>query len=319
MEIARLPASDGREFLPAGRIRRMAAGSLPVVVAGILAERDANRRNGGAAPEPRRRGVVLGTGLGPLGITGELLELLGRLGPAGAEPFLFIESLHNAPAGHAAIVLECRGPTLTPVAGDASAAAAVIVGARMIQDGRADRVYAGGSEEISDFLLGLLARLLPPARPIPRLGEGAAVFRLEAEPSGGSYARIVGSGLGQDPGADDLDYGKDPDIPREVAESALREAGWRTGEVDLLVTAGSGPSRLAALERGLSESWENFGPAGRCRRLSPGRIFGALAGSGGFAVAAAALEIERGRARRALVCLPAWGGSCQALTLAAGD
>ena len=316
VRVARMPAYDARDYLPASRLRRMGDESLAPVVAAMLAERDAVERGADTPVPPERRGMILGTGLGPLKTTGVILDLLQREGPAGAEPFLFIESLHNSPAGHAAIVLECKGPTVTPVAGDASALVALLLGAQLIQERRADQVYAGGSDEISDFFLKQLSRLVPPGREIPLLGAGAALFRVEGEPRGTSpYARIAGFAVGHDPSARGADYGTDPTVPAGVLERTLRRAGWRREDVDLLVLADNGFPRLRSLERQVYSTWPANPAAGSFRRQTPARVFGALAGSGGFAITAAALSVERGESKKALICLPSWGGGCQALAL----
>jgi 3-oxoacyl-[acyl-carrier-protein] synthase II len=295
----------------------MGASSTPAVLAAVLAERDAVSR--GAHPEvpPSRRGVALGTGFGPVSATGAILEMLAREGPAGAEPFLFVESLHNSAAGHAAIVLECRGPTVTPVQGDASGIAAAILGSRWIRDDRADRVYAGGAEELSPFLLRILARLQPPRRSLPLLGEGAGVVRLDSEPGDRPFARVVATAIGHDPAAGDLEYGSDTAAPRRVLDRLLREAKWSASQVDLVVTGENGFPRLADLERRVWAEWSVETGDSLPRRIAPANIFGALAGSGSFGLAAACLDLEAGRARRALVCIPAWGGTCQGLALSA--
>jgi len=296
----------------------MAEGSRAGVVAAVLAERDAQERGGDGAVPPQRRALVLGTGLGPLLTTGEFMALLAREGPRGAEPFLFIESLHNSPAGHACIVLDCKGPTLTPVSGDASGLAAVIEGVNLIREWRADRAYAGGWEEIPPFFVGHLAQLLPPGRSIPLLGAGAAVFRLEADPARGKpYAWIVSSARGHDPTARDLDYGTDPSVPRRVLEGALKGAGWRREDVDLLLTAENGFATLGVLEERVYSDWPVPSQSAGSGRRRPALTFGALAGSGSLIVAAAALALVEGRenCRRVLVCLPSWGGGCQALAL----
>jgi len=320
LRVARVPSFDARVYLSPGRIRRMTGGSIAPVVAAILADRDARERGFEASVPPDRRSIVLGTGLGPIETTEKILSLLSREGPSGAEPFLFIESLHNAPAGHAAIVLGCRGPALTPVVGDASGLAAVILGARLIQESRADCVYAGGFEEISPFFVQLMARIGPRRQEIPLMGAGAAFFRLESERGGDAkpYAMIAATALAHDPSAPGLDYGTDPGVVARLLERTLGEAGWGREEVDLLITAENGFPGLSSLERRIYSDWPGSPPAGGCRVESPARVFGAFAGSGGFGLAAAAEALDGGRsARRALVCLPSWGGGCQALALSA--
>jgi len=168
------------------------------------------------------------------------------------------------------------------------------------------------------FIVGLLAQLLPPGRSIPLLGAGAAVFRLEADPQRGNpHAWIVSSARGHDPTARDLDYGSDPAVPRRVLEEALRGAGWSWEDVDLFLTADNGFATLGALEESVYSDWPFPSSSAGSRRRRPALTFGALAGSGSLSVAAAVLELAEGRqnCRRALVCLPSWGGGCQAVAV----
>ena len=95
-----------------------------------------------------------------------------RDGAGMANPFLFSESVANAPAGYSAIEMDTRAASITFTCGDASAAAAVAFAARAIRTGRLDLAYCGGVEMFSLPLLRALATMGSPSF----IGEGPALL-----------------------------------------------------------------------------------------------------------------------------------------------
>src|SRR6185503_20252082 len=97
-------------------------------------------------------------------------------GPESASPFLFTESVANAPAAQIAIAVQAKGPNLTIVQGEAGALTAVGRGLAEVAAGRADRALVGSIQEMPSLLHALLGRFGALARPDGDGGEVARPF-----------------------------------------------------------------------------------------------------------------------------------------------
>jgi 3-oxoacyl-[acyl-carrier-protein] synthase II len=337
VRLARLGAVDWDAFLAAARRRRMSFISQAWVVACLQARADAGLPS---SADPERSAVVLGTGFGGVQDTVEYLEGIRRDGLGLGSPFLFTESVANAPAGHAAIELGCRGLNLTLTCGDLSGAQAVEVGARAILDGRADRVYAGGVEQMAGATLAILARLgaLPapradrkrrwrspgPPRPGRFAGDGAACLLLEAAEAAEQrralpYAEVCGGWLASDPSAARTSWSASAERRAEALSRALRAAGMSPRDIDAVVLHACGELRAdAAEDEAVRRLLFSERPAARIDTLRPSHVFGAFAAAGAFSAVAAALWLREGPAtgrRAALVSAAGWGGGCLGLVL----
>jgi 3-oxoacyl-[acyl-carrier-protein] synthase II len=180
--------------------------------------------------DPERIGVVMGTGLVPMDL-GELAPMLcqacnengefqtqqlGRQGSSALFPLWILKYLPNMVATHISLALQIQGPNSTITTACVAGTQAVGEGFRMIQQGDADVMLAGGADSRIDPLLllayqalGALSRAARPAtevsRPFDRLrdgfvlGEGAGVLVLEdmerAKKRGAViYAEVLGFG-----------------------------------------------------------------------------------------------------------------------------
>jgi 3-oxoacyl-(acyl-carrier-protein) synthase len=319
LRLAAIPPFHRQAFLPAGKLRRMGELSQLWVIACLLARSDAGWDSTGTSfPPPERRGIFLGTGFGCLDTTSEYLEGMFRDGAAMASPFLFAESVANAPAGHSAIELDARGANITLTCGDASAALALERGARWIRDGRLEMAWCGGVETMPQALLRVLARLDSPEF----VGEGCASFLLETlEGARGRkapiYAEIRGAALGSDPGALALEWSRDPEAISRNLRRALAACGREEPRpappiAKVFLHAPGEPLSDAAEEAAL----ERILPG--VDRVAVSRKTGTFAAAGGFSLAAAALEARsrsRGTAGEGslLVSSFSWGGGLSAL------
>jgi 3-oxoacyl-[acyl-carrier-protein] synthase II len=337
MKVARVGSGDWEARLPAARRRRMSFMSQTWVAACLEARADAGLL---AAADPERSAIVLGTGFGGVQDTVEYLEGIRRDGMGLGSPFLFSESVANAPSGHAAIELDCRGLNLTLTCGDLSGALAVEVAARAIQDGRADRAFAGGVEQVAGATLAVLARLghLPasrreegrrwrsPGRPGPGRspGEGSACILLEAEETAKkrgarAYAEVSAGALGSDPAASRVGWSASAERRAEPLARALRAGGMTPLDIDAAVLHACGePSADGAEEEAVSRLLLSERPPAELTLLRPSHVFGSFAAAGAFSVAAAALWLREGPAagrRGALVSAAGWGGGCLGLAL----
>jgi 3-oxoacyl-[acyl-carrier-protein] synthase II len=254
------PAAALAPWLPAAEARRMSQQSRLAVAAARMAVAESG------LPAARLAGpgtaVVMATAFGPSSVCDALLRQILLEGPESASPYLFTESVANAPAAQVAIALGARGANLTLCQREAGALLAVARGAAEVAAGRAERALVGAVDEISPLLHALLDRfgaLARPeqaaaaevARPFDRrrngvlAADGATVLLLEREEAaerGGRQplARVRGWGSAFDP--------------------AAPPTGWSSGGGGLLgralrrmlVRAGAAPGSAGVVDRVVS-------------------------------------------------------------------
>lgn len=303
LSVARLAPFAREEFVPARKLRRMGELSQIWVISCLLAGRDAGLPESGSdgAPyPPESRGTYLGTGLGCIDTNWEYLVGMYKDGAGMANPFLFSESVANAPAGHSAIELSTRGATITFTCADASGAAAVEFGARAIREGRVRMAYCGGIELLCDPLVRVIASM----GSIESIGEGAICLILESLETARArgariYAEVAGNGAASDPGAGAVNWGHDPAPLRISISRAAKRAG---GEISKVWLHAPPSARAAEAERQVARS-----VCPGATLLGTTDLFGALAAAGGFNLAAAILDASHGGS--ILVNATSWGGS----------
>ncbi|WP_405881717.1 hypothetical protein OG747_25715 [Streptomyces sp. NBC_01384] len=145
-----IPPADWPRLDPFGRL---------VTAAARLAEADAGP---GTCLDPARIGLVLATASGPVTTHNAMAELHAQgLAPS---PVLAPNAVAGVHAGHAAVALDARGPTVVLSAGDASGLLALGQAADLVRAGRADVVYVVAADEAAPALRagfahhGLLAK-----------------------------------------------------------------------------------------------------------------------------------------------------------------
>ncbi|MEI2692160.1 MAG: beta-ketoacyl-ACP synthase II [Anaerolineae bacterium] len=205
--------------------------------------------------DPRRVGVIVGSGIGGVNTMFAQYDVLLDKGPRRVSPFTVPSMLANSAAGQVAISLGARGPNQVPVLACATGTACIGEGFEVIRRGAADVMVVGGAEAafcslaMSGFeIMGALsARNDDPAsasRPFDAnrdgfvMGEGSGMVVLEslahARARGAHiYGEILGYGLTAD--------AYHPTAPRgdglgasEAMEAALREAGLAPQTVDYI-------------------------------------------------------------------------------------
>ncbi len=214
-----------------------------------------------APPDEQLRGAVSwGTGLGGTSsIESAYFDILQR-GRNRASPLLIVMGMHNAAAAHIAMRLGLGGPATTSAVACASSAIALGEALRLIRDGQADVVVAGGSEAplTAGMLLAwdamrVLARgdgdaAKSACRPFAAdraglvLGEGGAALVLEsferAQQRGARvYAELAGYGASCDHHhlAQPLAAGQ-----ARALRAALVDAELNTDELDYVNSHGTG-------------------------------------------------------------------------------
>lgn len=127
-----------------------------------------------------RIGIALGSGY--CGVTASADFLSGYFGGGveGLLPMVFPNTVPNAPASNASIEYGFRGANVTHVQRYCSAESALLMACRFIQEGRADVMLAGGTDELSPVLVKGLAAIGQLRRTSAPVGEGCGIVVLES-------------------------------------------------------------------------------------------------------------------------------------------
>lgn len=182
---------DPRQFISPGIYRRMGRISRMAVAASIEAVDDSDLSLNTLDRE--RIAVIMGTAYGSSSHVEEFYLSLLENGPRGAQPFLFPETVPNAPASHIAMFHGITGPNTTFCQNEISAENAILYARDLLLQNIVDVVLVGGAEELSPVLfmcydaLGALNRIKvesdQPVEPKPGcglvLGEGAGILIME--------------------------------------------------------------------------------------------------------------------------------------------
>jgi len=164
----------------------------------VIAARQAVTRSGlDIAGEPERVGVIIGSALSGFETFVIATETMLTSGPRRVSPFAVPMTIPNMAPGTVAIDVGAKGPAFAHASAFASGAHAIGEGMRMIQDGRANAIIAGGAEApLMPLSLAAFAAMgsLSQGNAAPKhavrpfdfhrdgcaLGEGAGVLVLEA-------------------------------------------------------------------------------------------------------------------------------------------
>ncbi len=209
-----LPEIDFKSFIRPSNLRRMDRIGKIMVTAVKLAIDDSGidlRQE-----HPDRVGISIGTGLGSSDTVDRFFRALLKEGPVGAQPLLFQTAVPNAITSHCAIEYGIKGVNLTFSHKETSAEMAIAYAYFLLKEGRADVLFAGGGDELSEPLFHVYSMLgaLSPGRgkavegmrPFDRdrngmiLGEGSGILVLETlkhalKRDARIYAEVGGVGL----------------------------------------------------------------------------------------------------------------------------
>ncbi|WP_017625859.1 beta-ketoacyl synthase N-terminal-like domain-containing protein [Nocardiopsis chromatogenes] len=213
-----------------------------------LALEDAGR----AAPADRT-GIVLGASVGSAEtVLGFLHDTFTQERPYLVSPSDFPGTLMNSAAGRAAIRNRLTGLNATVSGGPLASLHALRYARTALLNGRADRLLAGAAEELSPQAAWMRHGELAPGA---ALGEGAAVFALEAPGAPHTEAAGAGEPLGRllacSIGFADPAQGPDAPARRLAAcvEDALARVGAEPTDVALLAPGGTARAAQAPVER----------------------------------------------------------------------
>lgn len=249
---------DVEQYLNSKEARKMDPFIQYGMAAGIQAVRDAGLE--GAAIDPERVGVAIGSGIGGLSFIEKNTEILHTQGPRRISPFFVPGAIINMIAGNLSIHYGFRGPNIAITTACTSGTHNIGFGGRMIQHGEADVMVVGGAEQAATPLgLGgfAAARALSTrnddpqraSRPWDRdrdgfvLADGAGVLVLEeyehARARGARiYAELIGFGMSGD--AYHMTSPPEDGAGAALAmRNAIRDAGVGVDEVDYINAHGT--------------------------------------------------------------------------------
>ncbi len=211
---AQLPEIDFKAFIKPANLRRMDRIGKIVVSAVRLAIDDSGLNL--KEEDSSRIGISIGTGLGSSDTVDQFFRSLLKEGPIGAAPLLFQTAVPNAITSHCAIEYGIKGVNITFSHKESSTEMAMTFAYHLLKEGRADVIFAGGGDELSEPLYHVYSMLgaVSPGRgkgtegmrPFDQdrngivLGEGSGILVLEtlehAKNRGAKiFAEMAGVGL----------------------------------------------------------------------------------------------------------------------------
>ncbi|MCE5239286.1 beta-ketoacyl-[acyl-carrier-protein] synthase family protein [bacterium] len=164
-------------------------------------------------------GLCLGTAYGCLDSMQNMTDRVQSKGVRFGSPVIFTHSFANSPTSLAAIEYEMQGPTSTFCVGDVSAGSALDYAWRLVADGRAEVMLAGGVEALS-LPLVVARSIAPSSGAMNRAttpGEGACMLVLESA----EHAQARGAAVLAEIVACSL---------QEAGEGAAAKEPWRAPE-----------------------------------------------------------------------------------------
>jgi 3-oxoacyl-[acyl-carrier-protein] synthase II len=302
-----LPEIDFKAFIKPANLRRMDRIGKIVVSSVRLAIDDSalNLKE----EDSSRTGISIGTGLGSSDTVDQFFRSLLKEGPIGAAPLLFQTAVPNAITSHCSIEYGIKGVNITFSHKESSTEMAMTFAYHLLREGRADVLFAGGGDELSEPLYHVYSMLgaLSPGRgsgtegmrPFDQerngivLGEGSGILVLEtlehAKKRGAKiYAEMAGVGLSG--GIDGiLRY----DLKGDSIAKAMSLTAAEIQTVDYISAAANSTSDLDRAE-GLAIR-KVFGKRGKEISVSSLKsMLGEFDGSGGIRACSLVLSICHG-------------------------
>ena len=248
---------DPKQWIDHKQARRMDRFAQMIVAAARQAEQDSGLE---VEPEAERVGASIATGIGGLKAFQDCYDQLLQRGPDRVNPFSIPQIIPNMGAAWVSMELGTRGPLSSQCTACAASNMAIGDAADMIRLGRADVVFAGGTEAgvtpigIAGFsaMRALSRRNDDPergSRPFDAdrsgfvMGEAGAVIVLEELEHARArdatiYAELLGYGL-----SSDAAHVTEPDPsganPARAMDMAFRDAGISPDDVDYINAHGT--------------------------------------------------------------------------------
>ena len=258
------------DFMPPMTYRRMSRISRMAVAASIEAVADCGLDF--KTMDRDRVAVIVGTAYGSSSHVEDFYCSLLADGPRGAQPFLFPDTVPNAPASHIAIYHKVKGPNATFCQNEISAETGIAYARSLLEQNLVDVVLVGGAEELSEILFrcyDAVGGLNPVWRTDNRaihpepgqgliLGEGAAILVLErrgaARQRGAKiYGNLVADVIAGGP-SEMGHYPRDGQPMKRTLEIAMARAGLRPEDIDHIGASANFARELDGVEFELIKS-----------------------------------------------------------------
>jgi 3-oxoacyl-[acyl-carrier-protein] synthase II len=304
---------DPLEYFEAKELKKIDRSNMYVIAAGEMAVKDSGLEL--KKENCERIGSAIGNSIGGVEYVDKEIDVMRDKGPRWGSPYLAIAFFSCGNSGLLSIRLGIKGVLLTLCNGNTSGTDAIGAAFRTVQSGRADVMFAGGTEApLVPLFLGSLAKdgFLSTRNEDPEsasrpfdlgaggmvLSEGAALLVLESlDHARARGAHIYGEMLSYAGGTSAFDrLQPEPNGHGlvSVTKRVLAEAHLKPEDVDLV--HGQGLSVRSYDQMEARCLWENFGQAPRQPAVTAvsswtGNAMGAL---GGFQAVANALILERG-------------------------
>ncbi len=242
---------DYKAFIDPKLIRRMSH----IIKMGVAAAQDCLNKSGIEMPGA----IITGTAYGCLEDTISFLTRIIEMQEEMLPPTAFIQSTHNTVAAQIALMLKCHGYNNTFVHKGMSFENALIDAIMLINEGEANNILVGGTDEMTDASFTILTRLgLYKRQPISNLalfadeskgsigGEGAAFFLLSDEFSADNLAELTGVKTFYKP--------KDNEAIEQQINAFLSANALKIEDIDLVITGKNGDIKNDAVYQQLSNS-----------------------------------------------------------------
>lgn len=247
-------------YMDRKEVRRMDRFAQLAIAASQQAMERAGLDGADAKFDRDRTGVLIGSGIGGISTFEDQARVMVEKGPKRISPFFIPMFIPDIAAGHVSMRWGLRGPNYCTVSACASSAHAIGDAVRLVQNGEADIMVAGGTEAtvtpmtIAGFgnMKALSTRNDSPetaSRPFDAtrdgfvLGEGSGVLVLEElEHAKRRGAEILGEivGYGQSADAYHLTAPAPEGAGAQIAmRNALRDAGLTPADVDYVNAHGT--------------------------------------------------------------------------------
>ena len=144
---------DATQYMDGKDVRRHDRNTHFAVAAAGEALREAGLLNAdgmldGAAADPDRFGMIVGTAIGGIGMISDGLATIAERGPGRVSPFLLPHMIPDAASGQVAIQYGMRGPNLAVVSACATGGHAIGEAMETIKRGQADLMLGAGTEAV---------------------------------------------------------------------------------------------------------------------------------------------------------------------------
>lgn len=140
-------AAQIHDFDPGEYIdKKLARRSDPFIAYGIVAGKKALESSGLKDFDPKRAGILLGSGVGGMSVFVDNAKIFEERGPKRVSPFFIPMILANMAGGLLAMDLNFMGPNYSISTACATSTQTIISAANHIRDGEADVMLCGGAE-----------------------------------------------------------------------------------------------------------------------------------------------------------------------------